>query len=82
MNQHADIEKTIKSYYTFLDTLKIHCVKEHILSFLTGFDDTVDKQISKCVEKQKKDCNDLSDYLRNFNVCRILAGMPGIGYSN
>jgi hypothetical protein len=37
----------IKQYSILLDKLKIHCVKEHVLSFLTGFNDTIETQIVK-----------------------------------
>jgi hypothetical protein len=31
----------LKQYYILLDKLKIHCVKEHILSFITGINGTI-----------------------------------------
>ena len=45
MNNNNKIK--IKQYAILLDKLKIHCVKEHILSFLTGFNDNIDTQIIK-----------------------------------
>lgn len=37
----------LKQYYILLDKLKIHCVKEHILSFITGINGTINTQIVK-----------------------------------
>ena len=66
----------IKKYDFELNKLKIHCVKEHILSFLTGFDDSVDIQIEKYIK--------YSPYFTgyNCNVIRLIIMMSKITYSN
>ncbi len=47
MNNANNDKIKIRQYAILLDKLKIHCVKEHVLSFLTDFNDTIDTQIIK-----------------------------------
>ena len=64
----------IKKYDFELNKLKIQCVKEHILSFLTGFDDTVDIQIEKYIKYSPK--------IINYDVLRLIVMLSKLTYSN
>jgi len=45
--EYDGVKNMLTEYEVILRKLPIHSVTEHILSFISGFDDTIDNQIKK-----------------------------------
>ena len=47
LEEYNGFKNMLTEYDVILRKLPIHSVTEHILSFISGFDDTIDNQIKK-----------------------------------
>jgi hypothetical protein len=47
LEEYDGFKNMLTEYDVILRKLPIHSVTEHILSFISGFDDTIDNQIKK-----------------------------------